>query len=234
MIYNIFFFILCTIIAIDLLSGISLRYLYCAFSSHSQEAKNSLAKHFWHIKPYLTQILISLPLFYLTFIYYGFSIKSALCLFILHSMTLLSLVDYKHGFIPDIIVIPLIIIGFISNYFNLFTDLTDSILGGLFGYTSLYVINLIFKLLRKKEGIGHGDFKLLAATSAILGLHQLPLIILLSSNLAIFSTLIILPFKRLNLSNSIAFGPAIAMAFVISLFWGENIVNAYINFLIKN
>jgi len=118
--------------------------------------------------------------------------------------------------------------GLFLSLFNVFTDPVSSIIGALAGYLSLWFVYHLFKLLTGKEGMGYGDFKLLAALGAWMGWQMLPLIILLSSLVGAVIGLIMIALKRHQSSQPMPFGPFIALAGWIALMWGEKIVNTYL------
>ena len=113
--------------------------------------------------------------------------------------------------------------------FGLYTDIYSSLLGAIFGYLSFWTIYIGFKLLTGKEGMGHGDFKLLAMLGAWMGWQQLPLIIILSSMVGAIIGVALLVFTRHERSDPIPFGPYIAIAGWIALIWGPQITAHYLN-----
>ncbi len=131
------------------------------------------------------------------------------------------IIDFKYKILPNILTKPLIIIGLILNYFNIFVSLKESILGALFGYFFLWSIFWIYKLITGQEGLGYGDFKLLAAVGAWFGIAIILPVMLLASILGLVISLIINLFTR---TNTIAFGPAIILATICVYFWGLNYV----------
>jgi leader peptidase (prepilin peptidase)/N-methyltransferase len=118
--------------------------------------------------------------------------------------------------------------GLFVSLFNVFTDPVSSIIGALAGYLSLWFVYHAFRLLTGKEGMGYGDFKLLAALGAWLGWQMLPLIILLSSLVGAVIGLIMIGLKRHKSSQPMPFGPFIALAGWIAMLWGDQIISAYV------
>ncbi len=123
--------------------------------------------------------------------------------------------------------LPLLWLGIIFNYFSTYTELNSSILGAIFGYVSLWLIFQIFKIITGKEGMGYGDFKLLAALGAWLGWQSLPLIILLSSAVGATVGIIMIVTKLQERSKPIPFGPYLALAGWIAMLYGNQIIDFY-------
>jgi leader peptidase (prepilin peptidase)/N-methyltransferase len=162
---------------------------------------------------------------------YGFneiSLSVAIFTWILIS---LIFIDIDHQLLPDKLTLPLLWLGLLVNSFGLFTSLENAVYGAMAGYLSLWSVYWAFKLLTGKEGMGYGDFKLLAALGAWVGIGQLPLIILLSSLVgAIFGVCMIL-FSKHAKENPIPFGPYLAIAGWIALYWGNTITETYLELL---
>jgi leader peptidase (prepilin peptidase)/N-methyltransferase len=134
--------------------------------------------------------------------------------------------------LPDDITLPFLWLGIIINLFNVFTDIESSILGAIFGYGMLWIVYITFKLITGKEGMGHGDFKLLAMLGAWFGWQSLPLIIILSSVIGATVGICLIIFKSHNRTSAIPFGPYLAIAGWISMLWGSYIMSAYLNAVI--
>ncbi len=142
----------------------------------------------------------------------------------------LTMIDADHKLLPDQITLPLLWGGLLLNTFGLFVPLHDAVWGAIGGYLSLWCVYWGFKLLTGKEGMGYGDFKLLAALGAWMGWQSLLVIILLSSLVgAIVGTIILIASKQ-GRDTAIPFGPYLAAAGWISLLWGDQIVNTYLQF----
>ena len=138
----------------------------------------------------------------------------------------MSMIDCDHQLLPDALVLPLLWLGLIVNYFGLFTSLEDALWGAIAGYLSLWSVYWLFKLLTGKEGMGYGDFKLLAALGAWMGPLMLPLIVLLSSLVGAIIGIILLKVRKEN--QPFAFGPYIAIAGWIAFLWGGQIMKIYL------
>ena len=159
---------------------------------------------------------------------YGITAKAFFALTLCYSLICLTYVDIKTQYLPDIITKPLIFIGLIQGYFGLFTNFKESIIGALVGYLILWTINTIFKLIRKIDGMGYGDFKLLSALGAWVGYIYLPLIIILSSIIGIIVAILLSRISKESMLSPSPFGPSLAIAGIVSLIWGHNIVNWYL------
>ncbi|WP_299200299.1 A24 family peptidase [uncultured Amphritea sp.] len=143
----------------------------------------------------------------------------------------LTAIDIDHQLLPDKITLPLLWIGLILNSFGYFTTLPSALWGAILGYLSLWSVFWLFKLITGKEGMGYGDFKLLAALGAWAGADMLPLIILVSSLIgAIVGGLMIL-FNRHESQTPIPFGPYLAGAGWIALLWGKDLTGWYLQLL---
>lgn len=140
-------------------------------------------------------------------------------------------IDLDEMLLPDQMTLPLLWLGLLINLNHTFTTPTDAVIGAAAGYLSLWSVFWLFKLLTGKEGMGYGDFKLLAVFGAWLGWQMLPLVILLSSLVGALVGITLIVLKRNQLVNPIPFGPYIAAAGWIALIWGQPIVDWYLSTL---
>ena len=140
-------------------------------------------------------------------------------------------IDLDEMLLPDQLTLPLLWLGLAINLGGMFTNINDAIIGAMAGYLSLWSVFWVFKLLTGKEGMGYGDFKLLAVFGAWLGWQMIPLIILLSSLVGAIVGGLLIVSKRLNKGNPIPFGPYIAAAGWIALIWGNDIITWYLSTL---
>ncbi len=160
---------------------------------------------------------------------YGFALLFALVL--TWSLIALSFIDIDHQLLPDSITLPILWLGLVLSLASIYCDSRASIIGAVAGYLSLWLIYHLFKLLTGKEGMGYGDFKLLALFGAWLGWQYLPLIILLSSLVgAVIGTTMIV-FKRHDAGQPIPFGPYLAAAGWLAMVWGNKLNNLYLDFV---
>ncbi|MBT1443999.1 A24 family peptidase [Shewanella sp. JM162201] len=143
----------------------------------------------------------------------------------------MSGIDLDEMLLPDSLTLPLLWLGLILNFNGIFTNLNDALIGAIAGYLSLWSVYWLFKLTTGKEGMGYGDFKLMALLGAWFGWQMLPLIILLSSLVGAIVGISMMIFKRHQREKPIPFGPYIAAAGWIALIWGEDIVSWYLGTL---
>jgi len=169
---------------------------------------------------------------------FGFGWEAAAGIVLTWALIAISLIDLDHLIIPDSISLPLIWAGLFLSLFHasaggeiLFVDPRTAIVGGLAGYLSLWSVYHLFRLLTGKEGMGYGDFKLLAALGAWLGWQMLPLIILLSAVVGATVGISLVVFKRQERSVPIPFGPYLAAAGWIAMLYGPRIVDGYLDYM---
>jgi leader peptidase (prepilin peptidase)/N-methyltransferase len=160
--------------------------------------------------------------------HFGPTWQGAAALFLTWVLIALSLIDIDHQLLPDNIVLPAIWVGLFLSLFNIFTDSESAILGALCGYLSLWSIFKLFKLVTGKEGMGYGDFKLLALFGAWQGWQFLLQIVLLSSLVGALFGMAMILFRGRDRTLPIPFGPYLAAAGWISLLWGQQINNLYL------
>lgn len=144
----------------------------------------------------------------------------------------LTFIDIDKMLLPDQITLPLlwlVLVAAVAGFSK--TDAAGAITGAALGYLALWSVYWLFKLLTGKEGMGYGDFKLLAVFGALLGWQQLPLIILLSSLVGAVVGSIYLAMQGKDKNNAIPFGPYIAAAGWIAMLWGEQITEAYLSLI---
>jgi leader peptidase (prepilin peptidase) / N-methyltransferase len=160
---------------------------------------------------------------------FGFSTAMFGALLFVWAMVALAFIDLDTFYLPDSITLPLLWAGLLFNTGAVFIDLRSAVIGAAAGYIALWSIYWIFKLATGKEGMGYGDFKLLAAIGAWLGWKMLPLVILLSSVVGAVIGIGLVVFARHGRNVPIPFGPYLAAAGVIALFWGEPLTRQYLN-----
>lgn len=157
---------------------------------------------------------------------FGPSMKLLLGLVLTWALVALTMIDFDTQLLPDDITLPLLWGGLLANLNGLFVPLHAAVLGAAFGYLSLWGVYWLFKLVTGKEGMGYGDFKLLAALGAWLGIAMLPVIILLSSLVGAIIGLGYLAVRRE--SAPFAFGPYLAIAGFVALIWGPSLLRWYL------
>jgi len=162
---------------------------------------------------------------------FGFTPTALAACVLLWSLTALTFIDFDTQLLPDNITLPLAWAGLIANVAGLApagTSLRDAVIGAVAGYLALWSVYWIFKLVRGKEGMGYGDFKLLAALGAWLGWQMLPLIVLLSSVIGALIGIGLVVFKGRDHQIPLAFGPYLAIAGAIALFFGKPLMALYL------
>lgn len=163
--------------------------------------------------------------------YFGFSLAGFSAIFLTWALISLALIDYDTQYLPDQITLPFLWLGLILNLNNTFTNIESSLIGAVAGYLALWSVHHLFKLVTKKEGMGYGDFKLLALLGAWMGWEFLPLIIILSSLVGSIIGISLIIFKKHQRETPIPFGPYLAIAGWIALIWGAEINQTYINWI---
>ncbi|TCB72410.1 prepilin peptidase [Acinetobacter sp. ANC 4216] len=138
----------------------------------------------------------------------------------------LTFIDSDTQLLPDRYTLPLAALGLAVNSYSLYTSPTSAIWGYIIGFLCLWIVYYLFKIITGKEGMGYGDFKLLAALGAWMGPFLLPLIVLLSSFVGAVIGIILLKIRKKN--QPFAFGPYIAIAGWIAFIWGEQIMKIYL------
>jgi len=163
------------------------------------------------------------------YIAWRYGLNSALfgALIFTWAMLALAFIDLDTFYLPDSITLPLLWAGLLFNTGAIFTDLRSAVCGAAAGYLALWSVFWAFKLATGKEGMGYGDFKLLAAIGAWLGWKMLPLVILLSSAVGAVIGIALIVFAKHAREKPIPFGPYLAVAGLIALFWGEQINRRY-------
>ena len=160
--------------------------------------------------------------------HFGDTPQTVFALMLTWSLIALSFIDIDHQLLPDSITLPVLWLGLFLSLFGIYTDTHASIIGAIAGYTVLWSVFHLFKLATGKEGMGYGDFKLLALFGAWLGWQYLPIIILLSSLVgAIIGLSMIIIVKR-DHNIPIPFGPYLAVAGWIALLWGNDLNHFYL------
>ena len=160
--------------------------------------------------------------------HFGVSWQTVLALLFTWTLIALTMIDIHKQLLPDNLTIPLLWLGIICAIFNLFVDLQSAVIGAIAGYLSLWTVYQLFKLLTGKEGMGFGDFKLLAALGAWMGWKMLPLIVVLSSFVGAVIGIAMIIFARHDKRVPIPFGPYLAIAGWIALIWGDAITRAWL------
>lgn len=159
---------------------------------------------------------------------FGFGWAAGAALLLTWALVALSVIDFDHHLLPDSITLPFLWGGLALSLFNVFASSYASIIGAMAGYLSLWSVYMAFKLLTGREGMGYGDFKLLAMFGAWLGWQALPVVVLLSSLVGAVVGISLVLLRGRDKNIPIPFGPYLAAAGWIALMWGEQITRAYL------
>jgi len=160
--------------------------------------------------------------------HFGFGLAAFATMAFLWCMIALAFIDFDTQLLPDSITLPLVWAGLLLNLSGTFVDLSSAVIGAAGGYLSLWSVYWGFRILTGKEGMGFGDFKLLAAIGAWLGWQMLPLVVLASSLVGALAGISLMLFAKHGRGVPIPFGPYLAVAGTIALFWGKPLTQAYL------
>jgi len=163
--------------------------------------------------------------------HFGVSFQAMAALVFSWCLIAASGIDIGHKLLPDSITLPLLWLGLLLSIFNVFIDLQTSVIGAMAGYLSLWSVYIVFKWATGKEGMGHGDFKLLAMLGAWIGWKLLFVVILTASLVGATVGITMILLKKTGRDTQIPFGPYLATAGWLSLLWGEEISQFYFKFL---
>jgi leader peptidase (prepilin peptidase) / N-methyltransferase len=159
---------------------------------------------------------------------YGYSPLTLFALVFVIALVALTFIDFDTQLLPDDITLPLLWLGLLINLNNGFTDITSAVVGAMAGYLVLWAVYWLFKLVTGKEGMGYGDFKLLAAIGAWFGWQLLPAVIMLSSVVGSVIGIGLILFKGKTRQTAIPFGPFLALGGIAALFYGHTLAAFYL------
>ena len=175
--------------------------------------------------------LLSIISFFSIYYLYGITLTTLLLMILSLSLIIIFFIDLKHFIIPNSITFPLMALGFIKsfdpNLDSIFPNYILSLLGGLFGYGIIWSITFLYKQIKKKEGMGLGDAKLLSVLGFWFGLKAVPFVIFLSSTIALISVIPDLMKKSKSMSSQIPFGPYIILGALVYLIFEKKIDNLF-------
>lgn len=197
---------------------------YLMLGGKCHNCKTAISKRYPVIE-FITGLMSCLVIWH-----FGFSWQGGAMLLLTWALIALTMIDFDHQLLPDNITLPFLWLGLIANSLEIFCSLPDALWGAVFGYLSLWSVFWLFKLVTGKEGMGYGDFKLLAVLGAWFGWQMLPLIILLSSLVGAIVGIFLLVLKNKGKSVPIPFGPYLAAAGWIAAIWGEQLTQAYLSY----
>ncbi len=163
--------------------------------------------------------------------HFGFGPAALGALLLIWALIALTFIDFDTQLLPDAITLPLLWLGLMFNLSGSFTDLRSAVIGAISGYLALWSVYWLFKLVTGKEGMGYGDFKLLAAIGAWLGWAMLPLVILLSSVVGATVGIILIIAARHGRNVPIPFGPYLAGGGLIAMLWGQVLTQSYLQLI---
>jgi leader peptidase (prepilin peptidase) / N-methyltransferase len=163
-------------------------------------------------------------------LHFGVTLQTAFALLFSWTLIAASGIDIGHKLLPDTMTLPLMWLGILLGFFDIFVDLETSVIGAMAGYMSLWSVYIVFKVITGKEGMGHGDFKLLAMLGAWMGWKMLLVIVLTSSFVGAIVGLTMIALKKSSRATQIPFGPYLAAAGWISLLYGEQLNRFYFSF----
>ena len=173
--------------------------------------------------------LVTAVLSVITVMHFGFTLQAVAALAFTWMMIPLCMIDYDTQLLPDTMTLPLLWVGLLLSLGTVFVDSQTSIIGAVAGYLTLWSVYHIFRLLTGKEGMGYGDFKLLGAIGAWVGWQALPVVILFSSVVGAVTGIVLIAAKSHDRGQPIPFGPFLACAGWITLLWGQDILDFYLN-----
>ncbi len=161
--------------------------------------------------------------------HFGFGPAALGALLLIWALLALTAIDFDTQLLPDAITLPLLWTGLLFNLSGVYANLPSAVLGAVVGYLALWLVYWGFKLATGKEGMGYGDFKLLAALGAWMGWQMLPLIILLSSLAGALVGITLIVALRHGRNIPIPFGPYLAAGGLVALFWGQALTQGYLH-----
>lgn len=161
--------------------------------------------------------------------HFGVSMQTLAALFLSWCLIAASGIDIGHKLLPDSITLPLLWLGILLSLFDVFISLEDSVLGVMAGYMSLWTVFILFKIVTGKDGMGHGDFKLLAMLGAWLGWQPLFVVILTSSVVGASVGISMILLNKTKRGTQIPFGPYLAAAGWMTLLWGDELMRLYLS-----
>lgn len=164
----------------------------------------------------------------LVVLHFGANPTALTVLILVWGLVALTVIDLDEQLLPDQLTLPLMWLGLLVNVDGMFTDLGSAVIGAAAGYLSLWLVFQVFRLLTGREGMGYGDFKLLAVFGAFLGWQYLPQVILLSSLIGATVGISLVVIRGRDRQIPIPFGPYLAVAGLVALFWGEQINRGYL------
>ena len=196
---------------------------YLALKGRCKECKAPISKRYPLIELF-TAVISAIVAWH-----FGFGIAVVGALLLSWSLLALTFIDVDHQLLPDSITLPLLWLGLSFNLLAIYTDISSAVIGAIAGYLALWLVYHAFRLVTGKEGMGYGDFKLLAALGAWMGWQALPMIVLLSSLVGALVGISLILLKQQHRDIPIPFGPYLAAAGWLALIWGDALTTGYLN-----
>lgn len=156
---------------------------------------------------------------------YGLSWQMLAALLFTWSLIVLTFIDLQHQLLPDVITLSMLWIGLMINSFSLFATLNDVLWSSVIGYSALWLLAWVFLKLRNKQGMGHGDFKMLAMIGAWVGFYSMVNTLLLAIFISVLSSIFLLLYKKSSWNRAMPFGPFLAAGAWVSLLWGSFVID---------
>ncbi len=160
--------------------------------------------------------------------HFGFGLAALAAMVLTWLLIALTFIDIDHHLLPDVMVLPFLWAGLLLNVFGTFATLPSAVIGAAAGYLSLWLVFHLFRLVTGKEGMGYGDFKLLALFGGWLGWQYLLLVVLLSSLLGAVIGIGLIVFQGRDRAQPLPFGPYLALAGWVALLWGNELIRNYL------
>jgi len=197
---------------------------YLVLKGKCKECSNSISIRYPFVE-LLTGICFALAAWH-----FGFGWTLLISLVLISYLVAMSFIDIDHQILPDVMTLPLIWLALICAFQSIFVPLQEAVLGAIVGYLALWSIYWLFKLITGKEGMGHGDFKLLAAIGAFVGVQGVGLVVILSAGVGAIIGGLMIAIQGKDKGTKIPFGPYLAVAGWITLLWGDVIIRNYMQF----
>lgn len=188
---------------------------FIALRGKCRNCHHGIALHY-----FVVEIMSALTTLFV-FLHFSISLQAVELLVFTYGLIVLSVIDIHHHFLPDTIIFLLLWLGMIVSTQHIFTDPTQAIFGVIVGYLFFWIIAKLYYLLRKQEGLGMGDCKMLAMIGAWVGVASLLNVILIATTFALTMSIMLLLIKKIDVSKKIPFGPFLAIAGWVTVFYGS-------------
>ena len=163
---------------------------------------------------------------------FGLTLEGLIYFVFISALFVITFIDIDHKIIPDVITLPGILIGLAASFALPTVDFMDAIVGLLVGGGSLWLVAWVYYVLTRKDGMGGGDIKLLAMMGTIIGLKGVIFTIFMSSAVGTLVGITLMIIKGKNMKFAVPFGPFLSIGAITYIFFGNDIIRAYVNFLV--